>query len=449
MRELKFPDNFQWGLATSAGQIEGAAREDGRGDSIWDTFSRIPGKILDGSTPDVSCDFYHHYKGDIKLAKEIGVNSFRFSFSWSRIFPDGTGNINYKGLDFYDRMIDELLKNGIMPNATLYHWDLPQSLEDRGGWLNRNCSDWFAEYSETIFRRYADRVPLFSTLNEPIAIYVGYGCGAFAPGKNSDRFGKQACHNALLAHGKAVERFRSLSLQKSKIGIVIDIWHRHPARDDNPDDVALAEKENEESYRFFLNPIFNGGYSDYILKKMSDDGTLPEIEPEDFKYIGQKLDFFGLNCYNRVVVSKDSEAIKKKIINAGGNFADTGEEFYPKSVYDALRILKNDYKVDIPIIITENGCRDDGEKSVNGEICDEFRIRYVKGFLKWIHKAIEEGIDVRGYYLWTLIDNFEWTAGYKFRFGIVSNDRITQKRTLKKSAFEYSDIIKNNRLLTE
>ena len=449
MREIKFPKNFQWGVATSASQIEGAAFEDGRGASIWDTFSRIPGKILDGSTPDVSCDFYHHYKDDIKLAKEIGVNSFRFSFSWSRIFPDGTGNINYKGLDFYDRMIDELLKNGIMPNATLYHWDLPQSLEDRGGWLNRNCSDWFAEYSETIFRRYADRVPLFSTLNEPIAIYVGYGCGAFAPGKNSDRFGKQACHNALLAHGKAVERFRSLSLQKSKIGIVIDIWHRHPARDDNPDDVALAEKENEESYRFFLNPIFNGGYTDYILKKMSDDGTLPEIEPEDFKSIGQKLDFFGLNCYNRVVVSKDSEAIKKKIINAGGNFADTGEEFYPKSVYDALRILKNDYKVDIPIIITENGCRDDGEKSVNGEICDEFRIRYVKGFLKWIHKAIEEGIDVRGYYLWTLIDNFEWTAGYKFRFGIVSNDRITQKRTLKKSAFEYSDIIKNNRLLTE
>lgn len=449
MRELKFPDNFQWGLATSAGQIEGAAREDGRGDSIWDTFSRLPGKILDGSTPDVACDFYHRYKSDIALAKSLGINAFRFSFSWSRIFPDGTGNINYKGLDFYDRMIDELLKNGIMPNATLYHWDLPQGIEDRGGWLNRDCADWFADYAELLFRRFSDRVPLFSTLNEPIAIYVGYGCGAFAPGKNSDRFGKQACHNALLAHGKAVERFRSLSLQKSKIGIVIDIWHRHPARDDNPDDVALAEKENEESYRFFLNPIFNGGYSDYILKKMSDDGTLPEIEPEDFKYIGQKLDFFGLNCYNRVVVSKDSEAIKKKIINAGGNFADTGEEFYPKSVYDALRILKNDYKVDIPIIITENGCRDNGEKSVNGEICDEFRIRYVKGFLKWIHKAIEEGIDVRGYYLWTLIDNFEWTAGYKFRFGIVSNDRITQKRTLKKSAFEYSDIIKNNRLLTE
>lgn len=449
MQELKFPDNFQWGVATSASQIEGAAFEDGRGASIWDTFSRLPGKILDGSTPDVACDFYHRYKSDIALAKSLGINAFRFSFSWSRILPDGTGRINGKGLDFYDRMIDELLKNEITPNATLYHWDLPQGIEDRGGWLNRDCADWFADYAELLFRRFSDRVPLFSTLNEPIAIYVGYGRGAFAPGKNSDRFGKQACHNALLAHGKAVERFRSLSLQKSKIGIVVDIWHRHPARDDNPDDVALAEKENEESYRFFLNPIFNGGYTDYILKKMSDDGTLPEIEPEDFKYIGQKLDFFGLNCYNRVVVSKDSEAIKKKIINAGGNFADTGEEFYPKSVYDALRILKNDYKVDIPIIITENGCRDNGEKSVNGEICDEFRIRYVKGFLKWIHKAIEEGIDVRGYYLWTLIDNFEWTAGYKFRFGIVSNDRITQKRTLKKSAFEYSDIIKNNRLLTE
>lgn len=449
MREIKFPKNFQWGVATSASQIEGAAFEDGRGASIWDTFSRLPGKILDGSTPDVACDFYHRYKSDIALAKSLGINAFRFSFSWSRILPDGTGRINGKGLDFYDRMIDELLKNGITPNATLYHWDLPQGIEDRGGWLNRDCADWFADYAELLFRRFSDRVPMFSTLNEPIAIYVGYACGGFAPGKQSDQCGKQACHNALLAHGKAVERFRSVASRKSKIGIVVDIWHRHPARDDNPEDIALAEKENEESYRFFLNPVFKGRYTEYILEKMQREGTTPQMRDDDFPLIGQKLDFFGLNCYNRVVVSKDSEAVKKKIVNAGGNFADSGEEFYPKSVYDALHILKDDYKVDIPVLITENGCRDVSEKTVDGRICDEYRIHYIRGFLEWIHKAMEEGIDVRGYYLWSLVDNFEWSAGYEYKFGIAANDRKTQKRTLKESAYAYSEIIKNNGFLTD
>lgn len=288
---------------------------------------------------------------------------------------------------------------------------------------------------------------MFSTLNEPIAIYVGYACGGFAPGKQSDQCGKQACHNALLAHGKAVERFRSVASRKSKIGIVVDIWHRHPARDDDPEDIALAEKENEESYRFFLNPVFKGRYTEYILEKMQREGTTPQMRDDDFSLISQKLDFFGLNCYNRVVVSKDSEAIKKKIINAGGNFADSGEEFYPKSVYDALHILKDDYKVDIPVIITENGCRDVSEKTVDGKIRDEYRIRYIRGFLEWIHKAMEEGIDVRGYYLWSLIDNFEWTAGYEYKFGIAANDRNTQKRTLKESACAYSEIIKNNGFL--
>lgn len=449
MREIKFPENFQWGVATSAGQIEGAAFEDGRGASVWDTFSRLPGKILDGSTPDVACDFYHRYKSDIVLAKSLGINAFRFSFSWSRIIPDGTGKVNGKGLDFYDRVIDELLKNGITPNATLYHWDLPQGIEDRGGWLNRDCADWFADYAELLFRRFSDRVPMFATLNEPIAIYVGYACGGFAPGQTSEKSGKQACHNALLAHGKAVERFRGVASKKSKIGIVVDIWHRHPAREDDPEDVALAEKENEESYRFFLNPVFKGRYTEYILEKMSREGTMPQMQNGDFQLIGQKLDFFGLNCYNRVVVSGDLEAVKKKIVNAGGNFADSGEEFYPKSVYDALHILKDDYKVDIPVIITENGCRDVSEKTVDGRICDEYRIRYIRGFLEWIHKAMEEGIDVRGYYLWSLVDNFEWSAGYEYKFGIAANDRKTQKRTLKESAYAYSEIIKNNGFLTD
>lgn len=449
MKELHFPKNFQWGVATSAPQIEGAAFEDGRGMSVWDVFSRIPGKIQGEALPDVSCDFYHRYKDDIGLVKSLGLNAFRFSFSWSRVIPDGIGKINQKGIDFYDRLVDELLKCGITPNATLYHWDLPQGAEDRGGWLNRDCTEWFADYAELIFRRFSDRIPYFATLNEPIAIYVGYALGAFAPGKKLDKFGKQASHNALLAHGRAVERFRGVASKNSNIGIVVDVWHRHPARDDDPGDIALAQKENEESYRFFLNPVFKGCYTDYILEKMDKEGTLPQMQESDFKAIGQKLDFFGLNCYNRVVVSTDTSAIYKKIRNAGGNFSDSGDEFYPKSIYDALHILKNDYNVAVPIIITENGTRDETEKVVDGMIRDEFRIRYVQGFLEWLHKAIQEGIDVRGYYLWSLIDNFEWTAGYDFKYGIIANDRTTQRRNFKDSALWYGDIAKNNRIIVE
>lgn len=449
MKELYFPKNFQWGVATSAPQIEGAVFEDGRGMSIWDVFSRIPGKIQGGALPDISCDFYHRYREDIALAKSLGINAFRFSFAWPRIVPDGVGQINQKGLDFYDRLIDELLKNNLMPNVTLYHWDLPQGAEDRGGWLNRDCAEWFADYAEIIFRRFSDRVPFFATLNEPIAIYVGYALGGFAPGKKLDKLGKQAAHNALLAHGKAVERFRGVASKNSNIGIVVDIWQRHPARDDNAADIALAQKENEESYRFFLNPVFKGRYTDYILEKMEREGTLPQMKDADFKLIGQKLDYFGLNCYNRVVVSTDTIAIQEKIRNAGGNFSDSGDELYPRSIYDALHILKDDYNVSIPVIISENGTRDESEKIINGKIHDGYRIRYIQGFLEWLHKAITEGIDVRGYYLWTLIDNFEWTAGYDFKFGIVSNDRETQRRNLKDSALFYSDVVKNNRIVVE
>ena len=449
MKELKFPDRFKWGVATSAGQIEGAALEGGRGLSIWDVFSRIPGKVRNGDLPDVSCDHYNKYKEDIALMKDLGLNAYRFSFSWSRVFPDGIGAVNEKGLDFYDRLIDELLKADLSPNATLYHWDLPQGLEDRGGWLNRDLADWFADYSEVIFKRYSDRVPMFSTLNEPIATYVGYGTGGFAPGKKLDRFGKQACHNILLAHGKAVERFKANAAKSSNIGVVVDIWHRHPARPDNVDDIALARRDNEESYKFFLNPIFNGCYTDYILELMNREKTMPYMEDNDFKLIGQKLDFFGLNCYNRVVVSKEADAVKTNMVNAGGNFLDTGSEFYPKSIYDAIKILHEEFHVKIPIYITENGTHSENEKIENGKIHDEQRIRYVKGFLQWLHKAIEEGADVRGYYLWTLIDNFEWTAGYDYKFGIVANDRVTQKRTLKDSAYWYSDVVKNNRIVIE
>ena len=332
MKISKFPKDFLWGVATSAGQIEGAAFEDGRGASIWDTFARIPGKIRNGDLPEVACDHYHRYKEDVALMKSLGIRSYRFSFSWSRVIPDGVGVINEKGLDFYDRLIDELLKAGIVPNATLYHWDLPQGAEDRGGWLNRDCAEWFADYAELMFRKFSDRIPLFATVNEPIATYVGYGDGGFAPGKKLPKFGWQACHNLLLGHGKAVQRFRGVADKNSKVGIVVDIWHRHPARPDCDEDVALAEQGNEESYRFFLNPVFKGKYTDNIVKRLTEQNIMPYTEDRDFALISQKLDFFGLNCYNRVVVSSDAEAVQKVIRNDGGNFLDTGAEFYPKSM---------------------------------------------------------------------------------------------------------------------
>ena len=446
---MDFGKNFYWGTATASYQIEGARREDDRSDSIWDTFSHKDGAVVRGENGDTACDHYHRLEEDLDLVKGLGCNAYRFSVSWPRLLPDGTGKVNEKGAGFYSRMVDGLLERGITPFLTLYHWDLPQGAEDRGGWLNRDCAEWFADYAEIIFRRFSDRVPFFATLNEPIAIYVGYALGGFAPGKKLDKLGKQAAHNALLAHGKAVERFRGVASKNSNIGIVVDIWQRHPARDDNAADIALAQKENEESYRFFLNPVFKGRYTDYILEKMEREGTLPQMKDADFKLIGQKLDYFGLNCYNRVVVSTDTIAIQEKIRNAGGNFSDSGDELYPRSIYDALHILKDDYNVSIPVIISENGTRDESEKIINGKIHDGYRIRYIQGFLEWLHKAITEGIDVRGYYLWTLIDNFEWTAGYDFKFGIVSNDRETQRRNLKDSALFYSDVVKNNRIVVE
>lgn len=446
MKKIKFPEGFKWGVATSAAQIEGAALEDGKGLSIWDVFARIPGKIRNGDTLDVACDHYHRYKEDIAIVKSLNLNAYRFSFSWPRIFPEGKGKVNEKGVDFYDRLIDEILSSSIEPNATLYHWDLPQALEDLGGWLNRDCADWFADYAEFIFKKFSDRLPLISTLNEPIATYVGYAGGGFAPGKKLDRFGKQASHNILLAHGKAVERFRASANKNSKIGIVVDIWHNHPARPNDPEDVALALRKNEESYRFFLNPIFKGRYTDYILKLMQEEKTMPYMEDSDFDLIHQKLDFFGLNCYNRTVVSKDRTAVQESIKEAGSDILDTGIEFYPKAIYDAIKILYNDFNIDVPIYITENGTYSLTEKLENGHIHDEQRIKYVKGYLTYLHKAMEEGADVRGYYLWSLLDNFEWSSGYDYKFGIVYNDRQTQKRTLKDSALWYSNIAKNNAL---
>lgn len=427
---------FLWGVATSAGQIEGGALDDGRGLSIWDAFSRIPGNITNNDTPDVACSSYKKWKDDIKLIKDLGVNSYRYSISWSRVLPEGKGKVNQIGLDYYKRLTDTLVDNGIAPNVTLYHWDLPYELHRLGGWLNRDIADWFGDYAELIFKE-LNGVKLYSTHNEPIATFVGYAWKGFAPGFGLESYGRQANHNLLLSHGKAVERFRSLGLG-SQIGIVIDLWNRVPLDPENPGDVSLAIKENALAHGNYLYPIFKGKYQDLLLEHFEKSNVKLDCQEDDFKLISQPLDFFGLNCYNRRVVSSTGANIRETLEKNGGNFLQNGNEYYPDAIYDAVKILRKDYDVKIPIYITENGVGFSKEKVVDGIIADDERIKYLTASFNSIKRLLDEGEDIRGYYLWSLLDNFEWTAGYSSHFGIHTIDRKP-----KKSALFYRDFIKD------
>lgn len=430
MKRTDFPDDFKWGVATSAAQIEGAALEDGKGLEIWDVFARTPGKTYMGQTPDLACDFYHKYPEQLRLMKYLGFNSHRFSFSWARVMPDGTGRINQKGLDYYKRVVNEMLELGITPNATLYHWDLPQELEYRGGFLNRDIVKWYGDYASLMFETFKDQIPLWATVNEPIATYVGYALGAFAPGRKLEKYGRQANHNILLCHGEGVKRFREVfgerkpfDEQKANIGIVVDIWHHHPADKNSEADVKMAELENEKAYRSYLGPVFKGCYSDALLKYMEETDSMPDIKDGDLELISQPIDFYGLNCYNRVVDSAEGKS-RELVEHCGGNYMDNGQEFYPHAIYDALKIVKNDFGVNIPVIITENGtynCEEDIVTDENGNkaVHDITRVRYFKGFLENLKRAMDEGADVRGYYAWSILDNYEWPAAFSMRFGIV------------------------------
>ncbi len=438
---MSFPKNFLWGTATSAGQIEGGAFQDGRTPSIWDTLATQPGRIHNNDTPTVACDSYNKFDRDLKNLLDLGVNAYRFSISWSRVMPEGVGKLNPKGIDYYKRVIEKLNENNIKPNVTLYHWDLPQVLEDRGGWKNRDSIEWFGEYADKMFRTFGDVVPMWATINEPIATYIGYSKGTFAPGHTNEAWGNQARHNILVAHGKGVEAFRALNPKNSEIGIVIDIWKRH-ALTDSPEDIAYMIDEDERNWKFYTDPILAGRYSDYILEHLEKEGTLMEMKPHDFELMSKPLDFFGLNVYNRVPVTHNEKV--KMDFTQGGNFLNNQKEYYPQAVYDAIHLLHDLYDIKCPIYITENGTYYKGDEPVSedGMIHDNDRIRYVAGFLEWLEKAIDEGFDVRGYYLWSLMDNFEWTAAYNYKFGIMSTDIATGETKWKKSAYFYRDFIK-------
>ena len=438
---MGFGKDFIFGLATSAAQVEGGASDDGRGKSIWDTFASIPGKTHNNETPAKACDSYNRFDRDVKNLVDTGVDSYRMSIAWSRVLPEGKGALNQKGVDYYKRCFEKLLQNGIKPNVTLYHWDLPQALEDKNGWVNRDTIGYFSEYAYKMFELFGDTVPLWSTINEPIATYVGYALGAFAPGRHNEKEGNQARHNILVAHGVAVDAFRA-SNAKGDIGIVIDIWKRH-ALTDSEEDKAIEKDQDERNWKFYTDPVLGGGYSDYLLTHLASEGTLMDIAPGDYGLMHRPIDFYGLNVYNRVPVTANRQV--EADFTQGGNFLNNKTEYYPKAIYDAIKLVNDLYKLQIPIYITENGTYAIGKETrdpVTGIIEDNDRIKYISGFLQWLQKALDEGYDVRGYYLWSLMDNYEWTAAYSYKFGIYETDFDTFECTPKRSALWYRDFIK-------
>lgn len=430
MTQLKFPPDFLWGTATSAYQIEGAARTDGRGPSIWDTFSHTPGKTFQGHTGDVACDHYHRYQQDLDLIASLGLNAYRFSVSWSRVQPLGQGAWNSQGLDFYDRLVDGLLERGIAPQATLYHWDLPQALQDSGGWGQRATAYRFAEYADKMGQRLGDRVAAISTHNEPwCAAHLGHHLGKFAPGICDPVVAIQAAHHLLLSHGLALQAMRASGV-KAPLGIVLNQSPATPATDSKAD-LELAERQYALFVRWYMDPIFFKRYP-----AGAGAASEPVCHENDFEIIAQPLDFLGVNYYTRIWAS--SESPPRPTPNRMG-VTDMGWEVYPQGLTDLLLRIHRDYPLP-PVYITENGMANADER-VNGKVADTARIDYLRSHLEALAKAIEAGVDVRGFYYWSLLDNYEWDSGYAKRFGLIHVDYASQTRMLKDSAHWYRDFV--------
>jgi beta-glucosidase len=431
-----FPSDFVWGAATAAYQVEGAATEDGRGESIWDRFSATPGKVVNGATGAVACDTYHRYAEDIGLMRSLGIGAFRLSVAWPRILPEGRGRVNQAGLDFYDRLVDDSLANGLDPYVTLYHWDLPQVLEDRGGWPARETVEAFTEYTEVVVSRLGDRVRHWITQNEPwVASWLGYGLGLHAPGRKSDSDALAAGHHILVAHGRAAEVLRR-EAPASEVGIAIDLVPMYPFSD-NEADVEAAHREDGFRNRWFLEPVLGRGYPEDMLERY--DEILPTIEDGDMDTIAAPLDFLGINYYTRSVV----RASVGEVPAEGAEHTEMGWEVYPDGLYRLLVHLQTVYEPP-KLYITENGAAF-ADARENGRVADSRRVSYLEGHLDAVVSAIAEGVPVRGYFLWSLLDNFEWAFGYSRRFGIVYVDFDTLERVPKDSFTWYRDFIATQR----
>jgi beta-glucosidase len=438
-----FPKGFLWGSATSAYQIEGSPLADGAGPSIWQRFMHTPGMSKDGDTGDVACDHYRRYADDVALMKSLGMQAYRFSISWSRVLPEGRGRVNEKGLDFYSRLVDRLLAAGIEPNATLFHWDLPAALDDRGGWLNPDIADWFADYANVMYAKLDGRVKMWATLNEPwVVTDGGYLHGALAPGHRNKYEAPIASHHLMRSHGKAVQAYRANG--KHKIGLVVNIEPKYPASQ-SAEDLAATKRAEAYMNRQYLDPAIHGRYPAEMQEIFGD--AWPQWPAEDYATIKQPLDFLGLNYYTRNVVKHDEAQYPLKaspVKQVQHAYTETGWEVFPQGLTDTLVWMKKEYG-DLPIYITENGSAwYDPPHAENGAVHDPLRVSYLRRHLNAVRDAIGQGVDVRGYFAWSLFDNLEWSLGYSKRFGIVHVNFATQERTPKDSAKLYSKVIATN-----
>jgi len=443
VKTRKFPASFLWGAATSAYQIEGSPLADGAGPSIWHRFVRTPGFVNNGDTGDVACDHYRRMTDDVLLMKRLGLTAYRFSIAWARIVPEGRGRVNEAGLGFYERLVDTLLENGIESLATLYHWDLPAALDDRGGWLNPDVADWFADYASVMYRRLDGRVTKWVTLNEPwVVADGGYLHGLLAPGHKNRFEAPIASHHLLRAHGKAVQAYRAAG--RHEIGLVVNLAPKHPATT-QPEDIAAARRADAYMNRQYLDPVFLGRYPEEMTEIFGE--AWPQWPADDFKLIGEKIDFVGINYYMRDMIRHEESAWPVKTTVAPqsqSTYTDTGWEVHPQGLTEILVWLKQRYG-DIPQYVTENGAAFyDPPKASDGRVADPLRLAYYRSHLRAIFEAIEQGVDLRGYCAWSLMDNLEWSLGYAKRFGIVHVNFDTQERTLKDSAHFYARVIASN-----
>jgi beta-glucosidase len=447
---LQFPQGFLWGTATASYQIEGAANEDGRGKSIWDTFSHTPGKIINNDNGDIACDFYHKYKEDIQLIKSLNAKAYRFSISWSRIFPDGAGTPNQKGVDFYNRMVDELLANGIEPFATLFHWDLPQTLQDKyKGWQSKETSKAFADYAGFMAEKLSDRVNHFFTLNEMWTfIELGHGNGLHAPGlKLSPAELYQTRHHAVFAHGLAVQAIRAQSKTGTKVGIAENVKVAVPFIE-TPENIKAAEIATREINAGYLTAVLEGKYTDTYLKKAG--ANAPNFTVDELKIIGSPLDFCGINIYNPecYVKASSSEDGYQIIPFAKSHPTSTSawELLAPETLYWGAKHVQNLWDVK-EIYVTENGYSSTDELTPDNQINDTDRIMFLRGYLSQLQRATAEGVPVKGYFYWSLVDNFEWAMGFNTRFGLYYMDYKTLKRIPKLSVEYFKAMALKNSVL--
>lgn len=443
---VSFPNGFLWGAATSAYQIEGSPLADGAGPSNWHRFVHTPGMTASGDTGDVACDHYRKYRSDVELMAGLGLNAYRFSISWSRVFPEGTGKVNEKGLDFYSRLVDSLLEKGIAPNATLYHWDLPAALDDRGGWLNRDIANWFADYASVLFEKLGDRVQMWATINEPWVIMDGgYLFGKLAPGHRNIYEAPIVSHNVLRAHGMGVQAFRASSAARSgNVGIVVNLEPKYAASDSD-EDISATTRADAYMNRQYLEPVILGKYPAEMAEIWGD--AWQEWPDDDMKLISEKIDFVGVNYYTRSVSRNDDECLPVRVRGVAqiqSFHTETGWEVYP----DALtRILLWTHEIcgELPLYITENGAAFyDAPSAIDGAVEDPLRVAYFRSHIAAVREAMRQGVPVRGYFAWSLLDNFEWSQGFSKRFGIVHVDYSTQTRTVKSSGAFYSRIARSN-----